>query len=175
MNVDNVFVLGIDKGLEADARIERLACEHQTKLARYLRRFVADRELALDLTQDVFLSAHRMLRADPSRPLTAGWLYKTATNHALSHLRKTKRRGETLPLEEAGSSFRLDERSAESLDLQRALGTLAPEQAACLMLTAYAGYSSSEAALLLGISAAAVRQRVCRATRTLRAALAATA
>jgi DNA-directed RNA polymerase specialized sigma24 family protein len=39
------------------------------------------------------------------------------------------------------------------------------------MLTAYAGYSSGEAALLLGINAAAVRQRVCRATRALRALL----
>ncbi len=171
MSVEHVFVLGIDNGLEAEARIERLVGEHQTKLARYVRRFVDDRDLALDLTQDVFLAAHRMLRADPSRPLTAGWLYKTATNHALSHLRRRKRRGDSLPLDEAGSSFRLDERSAESVDLQRALATLAPEQAACLMLTAYAGYSSGEAALLLGINAAAVRQRVCRATRALRALL----
>jgi RNA polymerase sigma-70 factor (ECF subfamily) len=103
--------------------------------------------------------------------LTGGWLYKTATNHAISYLRKRKRRGESLPLEESGSAFRLDERSAEALDLQAALGALAPEQLACVMLTAYAGYSSGEAALMLGLSAAAVRQRVCRAMRTLRSEL----
>ena len=96
--MENVFVLGVDKGIEADARLERLVAEHQTKLARYVRRFVSDRDLALDLTQDVFLAAHRMLRADPARPLTGGWLYKTATNHAISYLRKRKRRGDTLPL-----------------------------------------------------------------------------
>ena len=148
-----------------------MVAEHQTKLARYLRRFVADRDLALDLTQDVFLAAHRTLRADPARPLTGGWLYKTATNHAISYLRKRKRRGESLPLDEAGSAFRLDEHSAEALDLQAALGALAPEQLACVMLTAYAGYSSGEAALMLGLSAAAVRQRVCRAMRAMRKTL----
>jgi RNA polymerase sigma-70 factor (ECF subfamily) len=169
--LDNVLVLGVDKRLEADARLERLVAEHQTKLARYLRRFVSDRDLALDLAQDVFLSAHRMLRVDPDRPLTAGWLYKTATNQAISHLRKRKRRGETLPLEAAASALRLDERTSDALDLQAALAQLAPEQLACVMLTAYAGYSSSEAALMLGLSAEAVRQRVCRAMRTLRATL----
>ncbi len=169
--MENVYVLGIDKGLEADSRIERLVGEHQTKLARYLRRFVADRDLALDLTQDVFLAAHRMLRADPARPLTAGWLYKTATNHAISYLRKRKRRAETAVLDETLGAFRVDERSAEMLDLQAALASLLPEQLACVMLTTYAGYSSSEAALILGTSPEAVRQRVCRAMRSLRTAL----
>ncbi len=122
--MENVYVLGVDKGLEAEGRLERLVHEHEVKLARYLRRFVDDRETALDLTQDVFLAAWRMLKADPRRPLTAGWLYKTATNNAISLLRRQKRRGQTLPLGDAGSSFRLDERSAESLDLQRALALL---------------------------------------------------
>ena len=168
--MEHVYVLGIDKGLEAEARLERLVGEHQTKLARYLRRFVDDRETALDLTQDVFLAAFRTLRADPNRPLTAGWLYKTATNHAISLLRRRKRRA-TLPLEDVGSSFRLDERSSESLDLQRALAGLPHEQLASVMLTTYAGYSSAEAGLILGLSADAVRQRVCRAMRSMRAVM----
>jgi len=172
--VEQVFVLGVDRELEAEMRIERLVAEHQTKLARFVRRFVDDREAALDLTQDVFFAAYRMLRADPARPLTVGWLYKTATNHAISLLRKKKRRGgESLPLEEAASAFRLDERSAESLDLQKALSNLPAEQLACVMLTSYAGYSSHEAALILNTSADAVRQRVHRAMRSMRRSMAA--
>jgi len=142
--------------------------EHQVKLARYLRRFVSDRETALDLTQDVFLAAYRLLRADPHRPLTAGWLYKSATNLAISHLRRHKRRGENLPLEDAAGALRPDERVEGEMDLQAALGALDPEQLASVLLTAYAGYSSAEAALLLGVSAEAVRQRVCRAMRVMR-------
>ncbi len=169
--MDNVYVLGVDRTIEAEARIERLMLEHQTKLARYLRRFVNEQETALDLVQDVFLAAYRMLRADPNRPLTAGWLYKTATNHAISLLRKRKRRGESLPFDDTGSAFRLDEQSASNVDLQSALAALAPEQLACVLLTAYAGYSSAEASLMLGITAEAVRQRVCRAMRTMRRTL----
>ncbi len=170
-NVENVYVLGLDHALDAEARIERLVNEHQTKLARYVRRFVNDADTALDVVQDVFFAAYKMLRTDPSRPLSAGWLYKTATNHSITYLRKKKRRGETLPLEEAGSAFRTDEHSAMSLDLQSALSTLGEEQLACVLLTSYAGYSSAEAALILGTTADAVRQRVCRAMRSMRKTL----
>jgi DNA-directed RNA polymerase specialized sigma24 family protein len=45
---------------------------------------------------------------------------------------------------------------------------LAPEQSAALLLTSYAGYSSAEAAAILGTTSDAVRQRVCRAMRVLR-------
>ncbi len=169
--MENVYVLGLDRSLDADARIERLVSEHEIKLTRYVRRFVTDADTALDIVQDVYFSAYRTLRADPARPLTAGWLYKTATNHAISFLRKKKRRGETIGLDAVSSAFRTDEQSAVSLDVQRALRSLGEEQLACVMLTTYAGYSSSEAALILGTSADAVRQRVCRAMRTMRKSL----
>jgi RNA polymerase sigma-70 factor (ECF subfamily) len=169
--LENVYVLGLDATLDAETRVERLVCEHEAKLARYVRRFVGDAETSLDIVQDVFFSAYRTLRADPSRPLTAGWLYKTATNHAISLIRKKKRRGETLGLDVVASSFRTDESSAVSIDVQNALAALGEEQLACVMLTTYAGYSSAEAALILGTSADAVRQRVCRAMRTMRKSL----
>ena len=70
----------------AKARVESLVLEYQTKLARYVRRMVGDAESALDLTQEVFLSAYRMLRADPERELNAGWLYRAATNAGISFL-----------------------------------------------------------------------------------------
>lgn len=168
--MEGVYVLGLDRSLDADARVERLVFDHQEKLARYVRRFIPQTDVALDVVQDVFLGAYKMLRADPTRPLSAGWLYKTATNHAISYLRKAKRRGETLTLD-AVSAFRSEERSESSLDLQAALGALGGEQLECVMLTAYAGYSSSEAGLILGISADAVRQRTCRAMRALRNSL----
>src|SRR5947209_18487419 len=74
----------------AQSRVEVLVREHQIKLVRYLRRMVGDADLALDITQDVFFSAYRTLQKEPDRPLTAGWLYKTATNSAISHLRRKK-------------------------------------------------------------------------------------
>jgi RNA polymerase sigma-70 factor, ECF subfamily len=159
-----------DRQAVAQTRAESLVLEYQTKLARYLRRMVGDTEVALDLTQEVFLSAYRMLRADPARELSAGWLYRAATNAGISFLRRKKiLRMVPLDREVDRSAWRIDERSAASLDLQAALARLAPDQSAALLLTSYAGYSSSEAATILGTTSDAVRQRVCRAMRVLRA------
>jgi len=156
----------------AQSRVEALVREHQTKLARYVRRMVGDADVALDITQDVFFSAYRTLQREPERPLTAGWLYKTATNTAISFLRRKKiLRFMSLDREHDVRSLRIDERSAASIDLQAAMRRLPAEQAAAIMLTSYAGYSSQEAAAILGTSADAIRQRVCRALRTLRAVM----
>ncbi len=156
----------------AQARVDTLCREHQTKLARYVRRMVGDADISLDITQDVFLAAYRTLKSDPERPLTAGWLYKTATNNAISHLRRQKI-VRMLPLDRdhETASWRIDERSAASVDLQAALQKLPSDQASAVMLTSYAGYSSQEAAAVLGTTADAVRQRVCRAMRTLRSVM----
>jgi len=153
----------------AQARAESLVLGYQTKLARYVRRMVGDAEVALDLTQDVFLSAYRMLQADPSRELTAGWLYRAATNAAISFIRR-KKILRVLPLDREidRNTWRVDERSAASVDLQAALARLPTDQSAALLLTSYVGYSSSEAAAILGTTADAIRQRVCRAMRVLR-------
>ena len=156
----------------AHARIESLVREHQTKLSRYVRRMVSDPDVALDIAQDVFFAAYRTLQADPERPLTAGWLYKTATNNAISFLRRKKIvRFTPLDRDWEVRGLRIDERSSASIDLQNAMQRLPSDQAAAIMLTSYAGYSSQEAASILGTSADAVRQRVCRAMRTLRAVM----
>ena len=156
-----------------DARVEELVGTYQTKLARYVRRMVGDADLALDIVQDVFVAAYRMLRADATRELNSGWLYRCATNAAISHLRRKKiLRFTPLDHDAAVRSLRIDERSAASLDLQVAMQRLPSDQAAAIMLTSYAGYTSGEAASILGTSADAVRQRVSRAMRTLRAVMA---
>jgi len=157
----------------AQIRVEGLVEEYQTKLARYLRRMVGDSEVALDLTQDVFFAAYRTLQNDPERPLSAGWLYKTATNSAISFLRR-KKVIRMLPLDRDHDerSWRIDEQSAASIDLQAAISRLPGDQAAAVLLTSYAGYSSQEAAAMLGTSSDAVRQRVCRAMKTLRSVMA---
>jgi RNA polymerase sigma factor (sigma-70 family) len=154
------------------ARVDTLVREYQTKLVRYVRRMVGDADVALDISQDVFLAAFRTLQADPERPLTAGWLYKTATNNSISHLRR-KKIVRMLPLDRDHETYawRIDERSAASVDLQAAMNKLPSDQASAIMLTSYAGYSSQEAAAILGTTSDAVRQRVCRAMRTLRSVM----
>ena len=136
--------LSLDAATRAQARVDTMVREYQTKLARYLRRMLNDAEAALDVTQDVFLSAYRMLCSDPDRELTSGWLYRAATNAAISQLRRRKLL-RMLPLDREldTAAWRVDERSNASLYLQSALAKLRPDQSAALLLTSYAGYSSA--------------------------------
>jgi RNA polymerase sigma-70 factor (ECF subfamily) len=166
--MDEVY-LRTDQSTVAQTRVDGMVREYQTKLARYLRRMVGDAEVALDLSQDVFLAAYRILKDDPERELTAGWLYRAATNSAISFMRRRKI-VRMLPLdrEVERDAWRIDERSAASVDLQAALRRLPAEQSAAVLLTSYAGYSSHEAAAILGTTSDAIRQRVCRAMRMLR-------
>lgn len=169
--MDEVY-LRSDRHAVAQARVEEMVREYQTKLARYLRRMVGDAEVALDISQDVFLAAYRILDAEPDRELTAGWLYRAATNGAISFMRRRKIL-RMLPLERDvdRNDWRIDERSAASVDLQSALKRLPADQSAAVLLTSYAGYSSREAADILQTTPEAIRQRVCRAMRMLRAVM----
>jgi RNA polymerase sigma-70 factor, ECF subfamily len=162
----------VSQSVAAQARVDALVRDYQTKIARYVRRMLGDAEAALDITQDVFLAAYRVLRADPQRELSAGWLYRASTNAAISLLRRRKIL-RMLPLDRDvdRGDWRIDERSTASVDLQTALSRLPPDQSAAVLLTTYAGYSSQEAAAMLGTTADAVRQRVCRAMRVLRSVM----
>ena len=75
-------------------------------------------------------SAYRMPEADPQRELTAGWLYRAATNGAISFVRRRKI-VRMLPLDRGGStasSGASTSAGAASIDLQAALRQLPAEQ-----------------------------------------------
>jgi RNA polymerase sigma-70 factor (ECF subfamily) len=58
----------------------------QPKILRYLSRLVGDQE-AEDLTQDVFIKAHRALVNFRGESQLSTWLYRIATNTAMDKLR----------------------------------------------------------------------------------------
>ena len=72
--------------------------------------------------------------ADPARELRAGWLYRAATNAAISFMRRRKIL-HVLPLDREmdRSAWRVDEHGAQSVDLQAALARLPAEQTAALL------------------------------------------
>jgi RNA polymerase sigma-70 factor, ECF subfamily len=60
---------------------------HQGRVRAYLRRYVADADVADDLAQETFLAAYRSLPArNPAAPLDL-WLLSIARHRALRHLR----------------------------------------------------------------------------------------
>ncbi|MBX5446765.1 sigma-70 family RNA polymerase sigma factor [Sphaerobacter sp.] len=165
---------GVEQVTASDAlAFESIVASYEAPIARYLYGMVGDVELARDLTQETFLSAYRAL---PSTPITnlSGWLYRIATNHALSYFRRKRLIG-WIPLSrltESGYDPSVDSHSdwvVTNSAVQEALEQLDPKDRACLLLRA-AGFSGQEIAEQLGCSPGAARTRLSRAREAFRRA-----
>jgi RNA polymerase sigma-70 factor (ECF subfamily) len=75
---------------------ERLVRRHQRALVNHLYRHTGQRELAVDLAQEVFLKVYLSLSSFDPRYRFTTWLYRIASNCAIDHLRKKQPR--TCPL-----------------------------------------------------------------------------
>lgn len=91
----------MDDDLVVRARDDRTALavlydRYYPRVARYCLRRLFDRDLAEDVTSDVFLSVASNLRRFPGRTETdfRRWLFRIATNAVLAHLRQSRRRRE---------------------------------------------------------------------------------
>jgi RNA polymerase sigma-70 factor (ECF subfamily) len=163
------------------AEFSALARRHARPLHAFLCGLVRDREQAHDLTQDAFCAAWEAAqRATP--PFVAGgpevnmrrWLYRVAYRRAID----VRRRGqviqwETLPglddsaLDEQLAVGAFDDMVVEREAMERALGTLGQQDAACLLLLVVHGFTAVEAARILDASPEAVAKRLARAKQRL--------
>jgi len=151
---------------------------HKTQIYNYLIRLSGSRELADDLTHDTFLSAYESLPKLRPDSNIAPWLYRIASNRFRDHLRRKKviswlpwndSPGSEANLAVLGDEETLPEREA----VEAALKTMKPDYAMCLVLRLAEGFSSEEAAQILGISPEAVRMRLSRARQMFKVAYAA--
>jgi len=131
------------------------------------------RQDADDLTQHVFLTMVRKLDQFNGQSKLETWLYRLATNEALQHLRRSKRRS-TAPLVSEPATDDPDRLGAseESELLEAAMSRLEPELRAVLLLKAQQGFSYQEIAESVGIPEGTVGSRLNRARKELRQELA---
>lgn len=64
---------------------------YESKLARYVRKFVPNVAEQEDVIQDVFIKAYRNLNGFDTERRFSPWLYRIAHNEALNHIKKHKR------------------------------------------------------------------------------------
>src|SRR6185437_1255090 len=162
-----------------------LVRRYEARIGVYLRQMVGDADLASDLAQETFLAAYQALSRwqppppDPTNPanpttrttdLLSPWLYRIATNHAISALRRQMMIARRAPGAPTRASSSLEDAVIGRELLRAALATLDEDDAACLVLHYVAGERYGEVAARLGISSEAVRKRVGRALSSLRRA-----
>lgn len=162
-----------DGDLVAQARagdpvaFEQLFERYHAPILNYLHRMVGDRALAEDLTQDAFVKAYRALPGTRSDLAFKAWIYRIATNTAISHLRRRKivKWVPFLGTQDHASDEAIDRSVGRRFDVQQALEQLPQHYASALLLRHYQGLSLAETAEALGITENAAKLRLFRARK----------
>jgi len=159
------------------AAYERLLREILPHVRGVVRRRLFDPQAVEDVVQNVLLSLHRARHTyRPERPFLP-WLHAIARNAAVDFVRERGRRSRreiSLELEgvpEPGAPAELPAERALDPGLERALAALPPTQRQAVQSIHLEGLTVSEAAARAGISKGALKVRVHRGVRALRALL----
>lgn len=140
--------------------------QYHAPILNYLHRMVSDRALAEDLTQDTFIKAYNALPKTKPDLAFKAWLYRIATNTAISHLRRGKII-KWLPFltDREHPDEAVDRSVTRSTDINDALDQLPKHYEAALLLRHYQGLSLAETAEALDITQNAAKLRLFRARK----------
>lgn len=167
---DRDLVLSARKG-DVEA-YNRLVSRWEKRIYNYILRLVANRDDALDLSQDVFLKAYQSLKRldDPAR--FAAWLFRIAHNEAFSLLRRRRTETEVVdqapPAPPAARMLPVE----TSLAVSAALARLSEDQREAVILKIYQGFKFEEMAEILGCPVSTVKSRLYAAFDLLKETLA---
>lgn len=137
------------------------------------RRLARDREDAEDLAQDTYLAAFRAWTEHRRPRRVEPWLATICLNLARTRYRSRSRRPTEVPLEEGGAMASRDDPEAAALSsleraaLHRAMRELPEEQRVAITLVDLAGFSTAEAASVMGTPRGTVLSRLHRGRRAL--------
>jgi RNA polymerase sigma-70 factor (ECF subfamily) len=161
--------LGLLARLSGDRNaLDVLLRRHADRLHVVCRRVMGNDADASDALQEALLAVVRGLGRFDGRSAFSTWAYRVATNACLDELRRRRRRPE--PVEDqvldtadgaaGGPSF--VDAAGDRADIDAALGTLAPEFRAAVVLRDLVGLDYGEIADILGVPAGTVKSRIAR-------------
>ncbi len=159
------------KGLAGDARAyQQLLSELASSLRAFVRRrLFSGPDEAEDIVQEVLLAVHTKRHTyDPDQPLTA-WVYAIARFKLIDHLRRVKRRGVQVPVDDVSGLFAESdtEVGATRRDVERLLDQLPDKQKRSIQLIKLEQLSVKEAAAKASMSESDVKVSVHRGLKTL--------
>jgi RNA polymerase sigma-70 factor (ECF subfamily) len=159
---------------------ESMVVTHGGRMLAVARRIVRNEEDARDVVQDAYLSAFQSIRQFRGQSLLSTWLHRAVVNSALMRLRSRRRKpvsdspADALADALADSSPAPDDLAAREQirGIVRASIALLPgNYRDVLMLRDVEELSTVQTAERLGMTAAAVKVRLCRARKALAALL----
>lgn len=154
-----------------DARFELFVRDHERAILNYLWRVTGDEQTAYDLAQETFLRAWTRFERVSRYQNPRGWLFRVATNLALSSLARRRPTASDTVLAQEHDPEMSDPTAllVERDQVRATLLRLTPQRRAALSLREVYGLSCAEVAKALGISEAAARMTLSRAREQFRA------
>jgi RNA polymerase sigma-70 factor (ECF subfamily) len=148
---------------------------HQERCTRLALHITGSREDAEDAVQETFLRAYRSLASYQERDRFSAWLVRILVNQCRTTLARQRRRAVVADWDWAVAPGEVEEHPADRAalreELERALATLEPEQREAVVLKFADELTYDEIATATGASVSALKMRVQRACRRLRALL----
>jgi RNA polymerase sigma-70 factor (ECF subfamily) len=161
---DRALIAAAQDGSEA--AIEELFRRHWPATHRAAYLIVNDAAAAEDIAQEAFLSALGALDRFDRRRRFAPWLHRITVNRAIDWSRARRLRREVAAsaplLDVAASSAPAAETLGDRDELEAALGQLAPEQRAMIVLRYLFEYTPGEIARMLELPRGTVNSRLRR-------------
>ena len=152
-----------------DRSFERLYRKHVHAVYRYSLAVLHNEADAEDVTQTTFLNAYRAFQRGERPHTPHNWLIKIAHNVCRQRFRDTSRRPREVEFDDSHAPATTENPDVPTADeIRRALGFLAFNQRAALVMRELEGRSYAEIADVLDVSVAAVETLMFRARRALR-------
>jgi RNA polymerase sigma-70 factor (ECF subfamily) len=166
-----------------DALVER----HKDIVYAVAYRFAKDPDLALDLSQDVFIRAYRGIRSFKGKSSFSTWLYRIAMNTCIDYTRKRSRSVDSLAVSEEVAEYAGSEPIVAQLprqpgddalsselgeQIQKAIDLLPEYHRSVFVLYEIEGLSYKDIAEVVGCSIGTVMSRLHYARKKLRTMLA---
>ncbi|MDP2652493.1 MAG: sigma-70 family RNA polymerase sigma factor [Candidatus Omnitrophota bacterium] len=168
------------------ASFETLMRKYYARVLNFIYRFVGSKEIAEDLTQEVFLRVYKTAPSYKPQAKFQTWLYTIAKNLSLNELRRNRHRTFSMDEEIAGSDGELrrqfEDHSIPRPDaalvkedaakaVKEAINALPENQRLAVILRRYEDFSYEEIARTMNCSVKAVKSLLNRAKENLRNAL----
>jgi RNA polymerase sigma-70 factor, ECF subfamily len=144
--------------------LEVLLDRHADSIHGLCRRVLANREDALDATQEAMIAVARGIARFDGRSAFTTWLYRVATNAALDEVRRRARRPrpvDALP-EPSSSGPSVEDRVGARVDIDDALARIPEEFRVAVVLRDLCDLDYGEIAAVLDVPPGTVRSRIAR-------------
>jgi len=178
IDVDTELMIRVQR--EDSSGFSELLGRNRSVVLNYLSRMVANRAIAEELAQDVFVRVYRSRRTYEPTAKFSTWLYRITTNVALNYFRDEKRSQnqvsldveDSIPLRAAKDGAPLvEERLVGEVTVRQirtAIRGLPAKQRAAVVMHKYDDMDYGQIARVLGCSTSAVKALMFRAYETLR-------